>query len=192
MPPLRIAAIGTGAGGRDVPGRPNVVRLVVGEEATAADAADAAEPPAEAAVLLEANVDDLDPRVWPEVLATLLNGGAADAWLIPIVMKKGRPATTLAVLCAPDDVVRLRNLVYRHTSTLGLRETPTTKRPLARDVQQVEVRGRRIGVKRGLLADGTVVTAQPEWEDVAAAARALSLPARQILAEAAAAALALY
>ncbi|MDQ1671816.1 MAG: pyridinium-3,5-bisthiocarboxylic acid mononucleotide nickel chelatase, partial [Frankiaceae bacterium] len=102
MPPLRIAAIGTGAGGRDVPGRPNVVRLVVGEQAAAAGAADAAEPPAEPAVLLEANVDDLDPRVWPEVLATLLDGGAADAWLIPIVMKKGRPATTLAVLCAPE------------------------------------------------------------------------------------------
>ncbi len=184
MPPLRIDAVGTGAGGRDLPGRPNVVRLVVGTQQTGAGA----EVPAEAAVLLEANVDDLDPRVWPEVLTTLLDAGAADAWLTPIVMKKGRPAMTLSVLAAPDDVAVLRDVVYRHTSTLGLRETPTTKRPLARDVQQVEVGGHRIAVKRGLLPGGIVVTTQPEWEDVLTAARALTRPAREVLADAAAAA----
>lgn len=181
LPPMTVAAVGAGAGARDLPGRPNVVRLVLG---TDAGSTVPAEVPAEPAVLLEANVDDLDPRVWPSVLDQLLAAGAADAWLMPILMKKGRPAHMLAVLSAPDAVPALRELIYRHTSTLGLRETPTTKRPLARDVRQVEVDGHSIAVKRGLLPDGAVVTTQPEWADVAAAAAASGRPARDVLTRA--------
>jgi uncharacterized protein (DUF111 family) len=92
------------------------------------------------------------------------------------------------VLCAPDLVGRLRELVYRDTSTLGLRETPTTKRPLVRDLRTVDVDGHRIAVKRGFATDGTLLTAQPEWDDVAAAALALGRPAREVLARASAAA----
>jgi uncharacterized protein (TIGR00299 family) protein len=177
MPPMTVATTGYGAGARDLPGSPNVVRLVLG-----ADDADTVR--SEPAVLLEANVDDLDPRVWPEVLAALMLAGAADAWLTPILMKKGRPAHTLAVLCAPGDAARLRELVYRQTSTLGLRQHATTKWPLDRDVRSVDVDGHRVAVKRGLLPDGTVVTVQPEWEDVRAVAAATGRPAREVLARA--------
>ena len=92
QPPMVVDAVGVGAGGRDPEGHANVLRLLVGE-AAARNSREAA-----VAVLLETNVDDLDPRLWPEVLAALLEAGASDAWLTPILMKKGRPAHTLSVL----------------------------------------------------------------------------------------------
>ena len=88
---MRVQRVGTGAGGRDPAELPNVVRLVLGEPA---DAGDATGP-----VVLETNVDDLDPRLWPGVLDALFAAGASDAWLTPILMKKGRPAHTLSALC---------------------------------------------------------------------------------------------
>ncbi|HEU5023382.1 MAG TPA: nickel pincer cofactor biosynthesis protein LarC, partial [Spirillospora sp.] len=110
LPPMRLLATGIGAGSRDVPDRPNVVRLFLGvtEKDAAADA-----------VLLETNIDDQDPRAWPSVLSSLLEAGASDAWLVPILMKKGRPAHTLCVLCPPGRVDDLRGAVLRLTTTLG-------------------------------------------------------------------------
>jgi uncharacterized protein (TIGR00299 family) protein len=183
FPAMTVREIGAGAGARDLPDRPNVVRLVLGDGAAAG-----AEPPTEPAVLVETNVDDLDPRLWPGVLAALLDAGAADAWLTPILMKKGRPAHALSVLVDPAGLHRIRDLVYRHTSTLGLRESTLHKRPLDRRVAFVDVDGRQIAVKCGFLSDGRLVTAQPEWADVEAAASALGIAAREVLARASAAA----
>jgi len=139
------------------------------------------------ALLLETNVDDMDPRLWPGVLQTLLATGASDAWLTPILMKKGRPAHTLSVLCGPTEVAAVREVVFRETSTLGLREQVVGKTALARAERTVEVDGRRVRVKLGLLG-AEVVNAMPEWEDVAAAAAALGRPAKQVLRDAHAAA----
>ena len=91
LPAMAVDAVGVGAGGRDVPERANVIRVVLG--------APGRRPTGGPTMwVLETNVDDLDPRVWPTALAALLDAGAADAWLVPIVMKKGRPAHTLCVL----------------------------------------------------------------------------------------------
>ena len=114
MPTLRPTATGTGAGTRDPAGRPNVVRLVVGE----ADDASAWGLDTTTAVVLEANVDDLDPRVWPPVLAALLAAGALDAWLTPAVMKKGRPAHVVAALAGPAELARVREVLLRETTTV--------------------------------------------------------------------------
>ncbi len=176
LPPMSVTRSGMGAGARDLQEVANVVRLVVGEPLQGKGSA----------VLLETNVDDLDPRLWPQVLAQLLAAGAGDAWLTPILMKKGRPAHTLSVLCDAAHAPGLRAAVFRETSTLGLRESTVAKHVLARTESTIEVAGHTIRVKTASL-DGETVTRNPEWEDVLAAATALGRPAKDVLAEATAA-----
>ena len=186
LPAMTVTSVGTGAGGRDPVGRPNVVRVVVGSPISP-DAADDTDLGTDTAVVIEANVDDLDPRLWPSVLAALLSAGAADAWLTPILMKKGRPAHTLSVLAPPKAVGALREVVLRETSTIGVRETAVTKRALAREIVTVTVEGQPVRVKLARLR-GEVVNTSPEYDDVAAAAAALGRPVKAILAAAIAAA----
>ena len=141
-------------------------------------------------MLLETNVDDLDPRVWPEVITALLDAGAVDAWLTPILMKKGRPAHTLSALVPADLADAVRTAIFTETSTIGLRETEVAKHALAREVVKVEVDGVGIEVKLARL-DGRVVNAQPEYDDVVRAAATLGRPVNDVLADATAAARAL-
>ncbi|HEU0213342.1 MAG TPA: nickel pincer cofactor biosynthesis protein LarC [Jiangellaceae bacterium] len=177
QPPMTVQRQGTGAGGYDRPGRANVVRLLIGK-------------PAEnrtATLVLEANVDDMDPRLWPSILARLLAAGASDAWLVPIVMKKGRPAFTLGVLVDDDAAAPVRRVVFTETTTIGLRETSVDKRALDRTEHLVDVDGNQVRVKAARL-DGVVVNVQPEYEDVVAVATRLGRPVKAVMADAAAAA----
>ncbi len=178
LPAFEVAAIGIGAGTRDTAGRANVVRVVIG--------APVAEAPT-AMWVLETNVDDLDPRLWPTVLSALLATGAADAWLVPILMKKGRPAHTLCVLTADAERAALREAIFALTSTLGVRETPVSRVGLARGWRAVALPGGEVRIKVGLRA-GRIVQATAEFEDAAALARARRVPVRQVLDEATAAA----
>jgi hypothetical protein len=182
QPLMRTRRQAFGAGGRDIPGRPNVVRLLLGEPADRTGSG----PWATAAVVLEANVDDLDPRLWPAVLSKLLAAGASDAWLVPILMKKGRPGHTLCVLADVEAADRLRAIMFTETTTIGVRETPVGKRALSRAEHSVNVDGQQIRVKTATL-DGVVVNAQPEYDDVAAAAASTGRPVKQVLAAATAA-----
>jgi uncharacterized protein (DUF111 family) len=170
--------VGCGAGGRDPVQLPNVVRLVLGDAVDGGPAA---------AVLLETNVDDLDPRLWPGVLAELLAAGASDAWLTPILMKKGRPAHTLSVLCPPSVQAAVTEVVVAATSTIGLRVQPVQKVALERAQHTVAVLGGRVGVKVAR-SHGRVVNVSVEFEDVAALAGTLGLPAKEVLRAATAAA----
>jgi pyridinium-3,5-bisthiocarboxylic acid mononucleotide nickel chelatase len=173
LPPMRVERVGAGAGGRDPVELPNVVRLVLGSEAA----------PVGSPVVLETNVDDLDPRLWPAVLASVLEAGASDAWLTPIVMKKGRPAHTLSVLVPTEHEQRVQAVVFAQTSAIGMRRTVTGKVALARELASVIVDGQRIAVKLARHG-GAVVNVQPEYDDVAAAAAALGRPMKAVLAEA--------
>jgi uncharacterized protein (TIGR00299 family) protein len=186
LPPLRVGAIGIGAGTRETPGRPNVVRVVLGvPDASTADGP--ARPDGATRMwVLETNVDDLDPRVWPTVLAALLGAGAADAWIVPIVMKKGRPAHTLAVLTDAGHRAALRTLVFTLTSTIGVREVEVARTALDRVTRTVPVAGGEVRVKVAH-SGGVVVHATPEFDDVAALADRTGLPVRQLLAAAVAA-----
>jgi pyridinium-3,5-bisthiocarboxylic acid mononucleotide nickel chelatase len=170
LPSLTPSRVGVGAGGRDPAELPNVLRLVVGEKAG----------PPETAVMLSTNVDDLDPRLWPDVLDRLLAVGASDAWLSPILMKKGRPAHTLHALCPHETVDAVRAEIFRRTSTLGVRAVEVAKTALDRDTGSVTVGGERIATKRALL-DGVVVNVSVEYEDVRRAADALGLPVKEVL-----------
>jgi len=182
LPAMIPLTTGHGAGGRNLPELPNVLRLVLGTAAPHP----AAVPRAEAAVLLEANVDDLDPRLWPGVLASLLAAGAGDAWLTPILMKKSRPAHTLHVLADPAAAPSLARVVFAETSTIGLRTVPVDKVALPREIAAVDVDGQRVRVKLARL-DGRVINASVEYDDVAAAAAALARPAAAVLEQALAA-----
>lgn len=141
----------------------------------------------EDAVQFEANVDDMDPRLWPHVIDQLLQAGAHDAWVTPIVMKKGRPAHTLGVLCAEQDGAAVRSVIFRETTTIGVRELAARKHVLRRDQDTIEVRGEAIGIKMAYDDDGIVVNRSVEWDDVAAAADELGLSAKDVLAAATAA-----
>jgi hypothetical protein len=137
--------------------------------------------------VLAANVDDLDPRLWPGVLDALLGAGAADAWLTPILMKKGRPAHTISALAAGRAADAVRRAILAETSTIGVRATAVSKHAAERSWVTVEIDGQQVRVK---LAhdEGRRINLAPEFDDVAAAARALGMPAKEILARASAAA----
>jgi len=186
LPAMTVLAVGIGAGTRDRPDRPNVVRLLLGT------ASEGASTPAWSggapdAVVVETNVDDLDPRIWPDVLRRLLEAGALDAWLTPILMKKGRPAHTLHVLARPEDEPSLAGIVLAHTSTLGVRVTPVRRNVLERSWCPVQVAGRAVRIKIGH-RHGRVYQATPEFEDAAQLAAATGIPLAQVLAMARAAA----
>lgn len=179
MPPMTIRSVGNGAGSKDPPEVANLLRLVAGDrdDAGAVDAAVSTE------LQIEANVDDIDPRLWPTAIAAILGAGAVDAWITPITMKKGRPAFTLGALCPPTQAAAVRAEVFRHTSSIGLREFPVTKYALARTESTVEVGGRPIRVKTATRA-AEVANRSVEWDDVVAAAHALGRTPKDVLAEA--------
>jgi uncharacterized protein (TIGR00299 family) protein len=176
QPPMTTRQVGVGAGGRDPEGHANVLRLLVG---AAVDGQDGPED----LLVLETNVDDLDPRLWPDVITAVMAAGALDAWLTPILMKKGRPAHTFRALAGPDTVAEVRRTIFRETTTIGIREYPVARHALPRETTTVTVGAAEIRVKLARL-DGVVVTAQPEYDDVVRAAHALGRPVREVLAEA--------
>ncbi|MFJ2029181.1 nickel pincer cofactor biosynthesis protein LarC [Streptosporangium sp. NPDC087985] len=185
LPAMAVTSVGVGAGTKDFPGRPNVVRVMLGIRADGAGS----RPDPAGMTVLETNVDDMDPRLWPTVLTALLEAGAADAWLVPILMKKGRPAHTLKVLTSGERRDGLRRLVFDLTSTIGIREVGVGRTALDRTWVQVPVAGSQVRIKVAH-AGGRIVRATPEFDDVAALAADRSLPVRQVLEEAVAQAVA--
>jgi uncharacterized protein (TIGR00299 family) protein len=182
LPGLTVQRVGVGAGSRDDAGRANVTRVILGDPAVPFSAA-----PVGAALLLEANVDDLDPRLWPDVLQRLLQAGADDAWLVPIVMKKGRPAHILNVLCEPSRSDALRTEMLALTSTFGVRQTETSKFALPRAWFEVDVDGDSVAIKVAH-RDGVITQVSPEFDSVAARAAALGRTQHDVLIAAVAAA----
>ncbi len=135
---------------------------------------------------LETNIDDMDPRLWPRVIDQLLEAGAHDAWVTPIIMKKGRPAFLLGAVCSDDNCEAVRYAMFRETTTIGIRERQIVRHVLDRTERRVDVDGASVGVKVALF-DGEVVNRSVEWDDVADAATALGMSAKEVLAAATAA-----
>jgi pyridinium-3,5-bisthiocarboxylic acid mononucleotide nickel chelatase len=184
IPPMRIASVGYGAGTHEL-GFPNLLRVLVGEEVRGRGAADARPevPPGATELVLETNVDDRSPEVVAYVLQQLLAAGAQDAWLVPIVMKKGRQAVTIAVLCSPERADAMRQILFRETGTLGVRATPVVKTALERTTTKVETRFGAVAVKVGHL-NGRVASLAPEFEECARLAREAGVPLREVYEEA--------
>jgi hypothetical protein len=186
LPAMRIDATGYGAGTRALE-FPNVLRVFVGEEAPLerSRSQGGAEPTGH--VVLSTNLDDLTPELSAYAVDRLLEAGAQDAWCTPIVMKKGRPAVRISVLCTSERADALRRVLFRETGTLGVRSTAVDKRELERTFVEVDTRGGTVRVKVGTL-EGEIVTVAPEHDDCVRAAQAAGVPARMIHAEATASA----
>lgn len=170
-PEVTVDAVGYGAGSRDPAGRPNVLRLWLGE----AEAERATRP----MLLIETNIDDMTPEMLAYVQAKLLLEGAADAWLTPIVMKKGRSAFVLSVICAEADEERLARALLRETSTLGVRVRPVHRWEAEREVIEFESTLGPAAVKVKRLP-GERPQVAPEFESCRAIAEAKGLPIAEV------------
>ncbi|HZD38116.1 MAG TPA: nickel pincer cofactor biosynthesis protein LarC [Actinomycetes bacterium] len=174
LPPMRVERVGYGAGSRVHRELPNLLRVVLGELIGQG-------PEGDAGLVLEANIDDMPPELAPWVLERLLEAGAADVWFTPIHMKKGRPGITLSVLCPPAAEAALRGVLWRETSTLGVRGVPVRKWMLERRIVEVEVLGGKARVKLGL-DQGAVVNVAPEFADCERLAARTGQPLKEVMA----------
>lgn len=179
LPPMRVVATGFGAGTRELPDRPNLLRLVAGAE----DAAAIGE-----CVVLEANLDDMNPELCAPLLESLLATGARDVWYTPVTMKKGRPALIIGVLCDPDKEDALATLLLRESTTLGVRGHRVWRHVLAREHREVATPYGAVQVKLGLRG-GEVWNLAPEYESCRARAQEHGVPLKLVYAAALAAAL---
>ncbi len=177
LPAMTVEAMGIGAGSRDDPGRPNILRAFVGRAAAAV--------PAEAVEMrvVECTLDDLDPRLFPVVLEHLLAAGALDAWITPVVMKKGRPGHLFSALTSSDALEATVQVLLRETSTLGCRIQRVERRCLERRRSTARTPWGEVEVKLALLG-GEVLRRMPELDDCARLARAAGVPLRDVLAAA--------
>ncbi len=171
-PAMTIRATGVGAGARDLPGRPNILRAVVGE-AVAPDEADVVWS-------VETNLDNLSGEVVGHVLEKLFRAGAVDAWTAPIQMKKSRPGVLLAALCPAAALAAVEGVLFRETTTFGVRRHRVERAKLDRRFVTVRTPHGRIRIKIGSRA-GAVVTASPEYEDCRAAAERRGVPLREVM-----------
>jgi hypothetical protein len=177
LPALRISASGYGAGGRDTPGQPNLLRVLVGEEGTRDTAL-------EPIAILETVIDDSSPQLIAYVSELLLEAGAWDVYRIPVQMKKGRTGVQLTVLCHPDRVPAMRDLIFRETTTIGVHWRVENKTSLARDLIEVQTEWGPVHMKVARWPSGEIANAAPEYEDCRRLAAAHSVPLKQITEQA--------
>ncbi|MBZ5541446.1 MAG: nickel pincer cofactor biosynthesis protein LarC [Acidobacteriia bacterium] len=178
QPRMNTSAIGYGAGTSDLPGQPNVVRLLVGEAAEAGQGIETEE-----IAVIETNLDDMNPQIYGYVLERALAAGALDVYTTPVQMKKNRPGTLLTVLCRPEGVDALMKLLFAETTTLGARTYRAERRCLPREWVSVhtEFGDVRIKVSR---AGGKILHVAPEYEDCRKLAAERDVPLQGVIAEA--------
>jgi uncharacterized protein (DUF111 family) len=166
--------VGYGAGSKDLPDRPNVVRLVLGSETA---------PGTGEVVLVETNLDDLSPELVPDAVERCFAAGALDVWVTPAQMKKGRPGLVLSALGRPGAEADIAYAILEETSALGVRVSRLSRYELERQERVVEVDGGAVRVKVGVL-DRRVVNVSPEHDDCAVVARETGRAVKSVWAEA--------
>ncbi len=170
MPPMKIAAIGYGAGGHDFAEQANVLRIFVGQASGAVEATTVS--------VIEANIDDSSPQVLGYAVERLLDAGALDATLEPLEMKKGRPGTLLRVIATPEQRAALAEIIFHETTTLGVRTYTAERLVQARRWVEVETPHGKVRMK---VSERSFA---PEYEDCRALARATGVALKDIIAEA--------
>jgi len=180
LPAMRIKASGYGAGGRDTPGEPNLLRILVGE--TEAESQQAEE--SQSIAIIETVIDDSSPQLLSYVSDLLLASGAWDVYRVAVQMKKGRTGVQLTVLCRPDLVALLRDVIFRETTTIGLHWRVENKTALAREFLKVQTPWGDVQIKIARWPSGKVANASPEYEDCRLIAAQHALPLKQVMQEA--------
>ncbi|MBO1064237.1 MULTISPECIES: nickel pincer cofactor biosynthesis protein LarC [Nostocales] len=184
-PPMTIKQVGLGAGSLDLP-IPNILRLWYGEnESLQTDNSNLAEysPNLETITVLDTQIDDLNPQVFGYVFEALFAAGAVDVFTQPIGMKKSRTGILLTVICHPENLASCEAVLFRETSTLGIRRTTQKRAILQRKMQNVDTIYGTISVKvawTGTATEKVITNVQPEYEDCAELARKNNIPWREI------------
>jgi len=178
LPAMRILKTGYGAGGRETPGQPNLLRLLVGEEAAAEITA------AEPIAVIETVIDDCNPQLLSYVSELLLASGAWDVYRATVQMKKGRAGVQMTILCRPDLAPALQELLFRETTTIGLRWRLENKVALAREFVEVKTSLGNVRIKIARFNSGKIANAAPEYEDCRKIAAEHSVPLKQVMEEA--------
>jgi uncharacterized protein (TIGR00299 family) protein len=174
MPPMRVDRIGYGAGDRDPAGFPNVLRVFVGERA-------AASAQIETIVSIECEIDDMNPQIFGPLMDRLHGAGAVDVFYAPVQMKKNRPGTLVTVLAPPDRREAIADLLFRETTTIGVRWQEMSRERLERETVSVTTPLGEVRVKVARRA-GRVVNAQPEFEDCVRIAHGQGVPIKEVQA----------
>jgi len=175
-PEMKVEAVGYGAGTRDLP-IPNLLRVMIGETAETGTQI------REQLILLESNLDDLNPEIYPYVMESLFNAGALDVCLVPVQMKKNRPGTQIQVLVEVQKAEDMRDILFRETSTLGIRQTQVDRYSLPRNIQDVSTSFGIVRIK--VAGEGTKFQkASPEYDDCQKLARENDIPIQQVYQEA--------
>jgi uncharacterized protein (TIGR00299 family) protein len=172
LPLMRAERVGYGAGTREYPKFPNVLRAVIGE--LEADARPTT------VTVIEANIDDLNAQVFGHLLETALAAGALDIFYTPVQMKKNRPGVLLTLLCAPTDRERMIEIIFRETTTIGVRYREERRAVLRREQVAVETSYGPIRVKVARAMDGRVMNCAPEFDDCRAAAERHQVAVREV------------
>jgi hypothetical protein len=180
FPEMKIEKSGYGAGSREFPGHPNVLRLVIGEALPLL----AGKTKLETVSVLEANLDDLNPQVFGYVMDRLLEEGALDVFGMPVQMKKNRPGTLLTVLCKPENAEKLAQMIFSETTTLGVRRREESRQTLARRWESVHTEWGEVRIKIASM-NGTVTNYAPEYEDCRRIAAEHHVPLKTVMQEAA-------
>lgn len=182
MPTLKVEKIGYGLGSRKLVNRPNVLRAVVGMLATepGVETATKGAYATDTVTQIETNLDDLSPEITGALLDRLLSAGALDVFFTPAQMKKNRPGVLLTVLCEPSAVESVSGLIFRETSSFGVRLSEKRRLKLERRIEAVQTPHGEIQVKLGFDAAGSVLQVAPEFESCRAVAERDGAPLRTI------------
>jgi pyridinium-3,5-bisthiocarboxylic acid mononucleotide nickel chelatase len=175
VPAMRLKKVGYGAGTRDFQDTPNVLRVLIGESDSTA--------PAQSVVVVEAEIDDMNPQIFGLLMDRLLAEGALDVFYTPIQMKKNRPGTLMTLIAAPDARARLTATIFRETTTIGVRYREMMRECLDREIIVVDTPFGAVGFKIARRS-GEVLNASPEFDDCARIARERDVPVKDVHAAA--------
>jgi hypothetical protein len=179
VPSMKVEQVGYGAGDNDFPSTPNVLRVLVGEAAESARLK--ADTTDSSVVVLECEIDDMNPQIFGVVMDRLYAAGALEVFYVPVQMKKNRPGTLLTVVAPPGLRAALSAIIFKETTTIGLRYSEVDRECLVREHANVET---AVGTVRMKLAwrEGKLVNAVPEFDDCAKLAAAHDLPVKEVQA----------